>query len=93
MKLTLSKWDLGCCNPTLRECEDETHTPKMGLGSLLGFLKFQSSILGVKTPHIGVFFISLESYRSVDVKMGLHGPFGHMQHKLWQKERPGVMAV
>jgi hypothetical protein len=22
--------------------------------------------------------------------MGLHGPFGHLQHKLWQKERPGV---
>jgi hypothetical protein len=23
-------------------------------------------------------------------KMGFHEPFGHMQHKLWQKERPGV---
>jgi hypothetical protein len=23
-------------------------------------------------------------------KMGLHEPFGHMQHKLWQKERLGV---
>jgi len=23
-------------------------------------------------------------------KMGSHDPFGHMQHKLWQKERPGV---
>jgi hypothetical protein len=23
-------------------------------------------------------------------KMGLHEPFGHLQHKLWQKERPGV---
>jgi hypothetical protein len=23
-------------------------------------------------------------------KMGLHEPFGHIQHKLWQKERPGV---
>jgi hypothetical protein len=22
-------------------------------------------------------------------KMGLHNPFGHLQHKLWQKERPG----
>jgi hypothetical protein len=22
--------------------------------------------------------------------MGLHEPFGHLQHKLWQKERPGV---
>jgi len=24
------------------------------------------------------------------LKMGLHGPCGHLQHKLWQKERPGV---
>jgi hypothetical protein len=23
-------------------------------------------------------------------KMGLHDPFGHMQHKLWQKKRAGV---
>jgi hypothetical protein len=23
-------------------------------------------------------------------KMGSHKPFGHLQHKLWQKERPGV---
>jgi hypothetical protein len=34
MKLTLSKWNLGCCNLTLRECEDETHTLEMGLGML-----------------------------------------------------------
>jgi len=24
------------------------------------------------------------------LKMALHRPFGHLQHKLWQKERPGV---
>jgi hypothetical protein len=23
-------------------------------------------------------------------KMGLHEPFGHMQHKLWQKEKSGI---
>jgi hypothetical protein len=23
-------------------------------------------------------------------KMGLHGPFRHLKHKLWPKERPGV---
>jgi hypothetical protein len=23
-------------------------------------------------------------------KMGLHDPFGHLQHNLWQKERSGV---
>jgi hypothetical protein len=36
--------------------------PKWGLGSLLGLPKLQSSIAGVKTPHIEVFFISLKSY-------------------------------
>jgi len=41
--------------------------PKLGLGSPPGLPKFQSSIEGVKTPCIGVFFISLESYQSVDV--------------------------
>jgi hypothetical protein len=55
--------------------------PKLGLGSPLGLLKFQSSIAGVKTPHIEVFFISWESYQSVDVKNGSHGPFGHLN---WQ---------
>jgi hypothetical protein len=45
--------------------------PKWGLGSLSGLPKFQSSIAGVKTPRIRVFFISLKSYRSVDVENGL----------------------
>jgi hypothetical protein len=44
---------------------------KWELGSLLGLLKLQSSIAGVKTLCIGVFFISLESYQSVDVENGL----------------------
>jgi hypothetical protein len=45
--------------------------PKLGFGSPLGLSKFQSLIIGVKTPCIGVFFISLESYQSVDVANGL----------------------
>jgi hypothetical protein len=45
--------------------------PKLGLGSFLGLLKLQRSMAGVKTPHIEVFFISLESYWSVDVEYGL----------------------
>jgi hypothetical protein len=44
---------------------------KWGLGSPLGLPKFQSSIARVKTPHIEVFFISLESYQNVDVENGL----------------------
>jgi hypothetical protein len=64
--------------------------PKLGLGSLLGLLKLQSSIIGVKTPCIGVFFISLESYQSVVVENGFAWAIWTSQHKLWQKERPGV---
>jgi hypothetical protein len=41
---------------------------KWGLGSPSGLLKLQSWIAGVKTPRIGVFFISLESYESVNVE-------------------------
>jgi hypothetical protein len=41
---------------------------KWGLGSPSGLPKLQSRIVGVKTLHIGVFFISLESYESVDVE-------------------------
>jgi hypothetical protein len=45
--------------------------PKLGLGSPLGLLKFQTSIVMVKTPRIRVFFVSLEIYQSVDVENGL----------------------
>jgi hypothetical protein len=42
-----------------------------GLGSPLGLPKLQSLIVGGQTPCIEVFFISLESYQSVDVENGL----------------------
>jgi hypothetical protein len=45
--------------------------PKWGLGSPLGLLKMQSSIAGVKTPRLEVFFIPLEKSWSVDVENGL----------------------
>jgi len=44
---------------------------KWGLGSPLGLPKLQSSIAGVKTSRLEAFFISLESYQSVDVENGL----------------------
>jgi len=45
--------------------------PKWGLESPPGLPKLQSSIAKVKTLRIEVFFISLESYQSVDVQNGL----------------------
>jgi hypothetical protein len=47
---------------------------KWGLGSPLGLSKLQNSIARIKTPCIEVFFISLESYRSVDRN------WAHMSH-------------
>jgi hypothetical protein len=44
---------------------------KWGLRSPSGLLILQSSISGVKTPCIEVFFISLENYQSEDVENGL----------------------
>jgi hypothetical protein len=45
--------------------------PKWGLGNPPKLPKLQSSIARVKTPRIGVFFISLEKFRSLDVENGL----------------------
>jgi hypothetical protein len=45
--------------------------PKMGLESPPGLSKIQSSIAGVKTPHLEVFFIPLERSWSLDVQNGL----------------------
>jgi hypothetical protein len=45
--------------------------PKMGTWSPSGLPKIQSSIVGLKTPCIGVFFTSLERSLSLDVQNGL----------------------
>ncbi len=55
----------------LRECEDEdSHSEvgsHVGRWSFGGLSNLQKTIIKVKTPCIGEFFISLESYGSVDV--------------------------
>jgi hypothetical protein len=53
---------MACCNPTLKECEDETHTPKIGTWESSGTLESSEfDYKGQNTLHWG-FFISLESY-------------------------------
>jgi len=64
--------------------------PKVGSWSPSRLPKTQSSSSRVKTPHIEVFFISMERSWSVDAQNALAGPFGHLQSKLWAKEGPGV---
>jgi hypothetical protein len=65
--------------------------PKWGLGSLLGLPKLQSSIVEVKTSRIRVLFISLESYRSVDVENGLACAIWiFAAHIMAKRKGPGV---
>jgi len=60
-----------CGNPTLRECEDETHTPELGTWESFGtpeISEFDSR--GRNTSHWGVIY-NIKNYRSVDVENGL----------------------
>ncbi len=52
----------------MEKCEDDTHTLEMGTWESSETPKLQSWIARVKTPRIGVSFIPLESYESVDVE-------------------------
>jgi hypothetical protein len=62
---------------------------KWGLWSPPGLPKLQSWIAGVKTPLIGVFFISLESYESVDVENGLAWSIWTFAAQVMCKKRAG----
>ncbi len=81
-----------CRNPTLREVWGRhSHSRKMGLESPLGFPKTQSSIAGVKTPRLEVFFILLERSWSVDVQNdSCEAILDICNTSLWLKERLGV---
>jgi hypothetical protein len=73
------------------ECEDETHTPKMEIwesSETLEFSKFDCE--GQKSLPWRILYI-IRNFNEVYMsKMGSHDPFGHLQHKLRPKERPGV---
>jgi hypothetical protein len=62
---------------------------KRGFRSPLGLPKLQSSIVGVKTFCIGVFFISLESYQSVNVKNGFAWAIWTFVAQVMAKRRVG----
>jgi hypothetical protein len=64
--------------------------PNWGLGHQSGLPKLQSSIVGVKTPRLRVFFISLESYWSVDVENGLALAIQKSAAQVMAKKRPRI---
>ncbi len=80
-----------CRNPTLKKCEDDTHTPEMGTWeSSKTPRKFRVRFQRSKDLALGCSLYrwkGLETYMS---KMASHEPFGHLKHKLCTKEGPGV---
>jgi len=79
-----------CRNPTLRECEDEIHTPEMGTWESSETPKtLEFNYRGQNTLHWGVLYI-IGKLSKCRCRKWLHEPFGHLWHKLWQKERSGV---
>jgi hypothetical protein len=83
-----------CCNPTLRECEDETHTPKIGTWESYGTPEaLEFDCRGQNTLHLGCSLYHWKAIKMYMSKMASHGPFGHLQHKLWQKEGSRVKLV
>jgi hypothetical protein len=65
-------WEHFTCSRECKECEGmDPHTPKwtpmLGVGITKGLPNLQNAIARVKTPRLKKFFISLESYWSVDV--------------------------
>jgi hypothetical protein len=67
-----------------------SHSRNWDLGVLWDSRKFQSSIVRVKTPHIGVFFMSFENYRNVNVKNGLTWAIWTSTAQVMAKKRVGV---
>ncbi len=65
--------------------------PKVGTWSPSGLSKAQSLIAGVfDLSHLGFLYTVGKVLKCRCPKMALHEPFGHLQLKLWAKERSGV---
>jgi len=61
-----------CRNPTLAKCGGEAqHLEKLEVWSPPGLLNVQSSTERPKTPHIGVFLVSLDRSWNVHIENGL----------------------
>jgi hypothetical protein len=78
-----------------RECEGiDPHTPKgtptLGVRVPMDSQMFREQLQGSKPNGLKSFLYHWKSIETKMFKMGLHDPFGHLKHKLWLKERPGV---
>jgi hypothetical protein len=67
-----------------------SHSRKWDLGVLWDFRKLRTWLQGSKQFALRC---SLYRWKCLEVwmsKMASHEPFGHLQHKLWSKEGPGI---
>jgi hypothetical protein len=80
-----------CRNPTFgRVWRWHLHSQNGDLGVLRDSQNFRIQLQGSK--HLSLKRSSCH-WKTIEVKMSkvaLHEPFGHLQHKLWQKERSGI---
>jgi hypothetical protein len=82
---------VGCRNPTFgRVWGWHSHSRNGDLGVLRDSQNFRVRLQGSK--HLALRRSSCH-WKAIEMwmsKMALHEPFGHLQHKLWQKEGPEV---
>ncbi len=82
-----------CRNPTLKECEDDTHTLEMGIWEFSGTPENSEFDYRVKHLALRCFLYRWKGLEAQMSKMASQEPFGHLQHKLCAKERPGVKVA
>jgi hypothetical protein len=78
-----------------RECEGiDPHIPKgtptLGVGVSMDSRIFRAQLQGLKPISLKNYLYHWKAIETYMSKMGSHDPFGHLKHKLWPKERPGV---
>jgi hypothetical protein len=77
--------------PLWAKCEVGTHTPENGTWESFGTPEnVELDWRGQNTLHWGVLYVVGKVSKCRCPKMTSHEPFGHLQHKLWAKEGPGV---
>jgi hypothetical protein len=84
-----------CALGSAKEYEGmHSHTPKWipisGVGVPMDFWIFRGRLQGSKPIGLKSYLYHWKSIETYMFKMGSHDPFGHLKHKLWPKERPGV---
>jgi len=90
-----SPWVTSHAPGSVGECEETNpHTPKwtpiLGIGIPMDFQIFKEKFQGSKFIRLKSSLYNWKAHEIQISKMGLHDPFGHLKHRLWPKERPGI---